>query len=61
VYILQHPLWEITQGEDKEPNESEDEYKTRKELEGAVTFSKMNNLYVAGIDGIDLGQEDTSE
>ena len=61
VCILQHPLWEITQGEDKEPNESEDEYKTRKELEGAVTFSKMNNLYVAGIDGIDLGQEDTSE
>jgi hypothetical protein len=26
-----------------------------------VTFNKMSNLYVAGIDGIDLGQQDTSD
>ena len=61
VYILQHPLWEIKMGEDREPDESDDEYKNRKEIEGEVTFSKMSNLYVAGIDGIDLGQQDTSE
>ena len=61
VYILQHPLWEIGRGNDFEPDESEEEYKARKELEGETTFSKMSNLYVAGIDGIDLGQQDTSD
>jgi len=42
-------------GMDKEPDESDEEYKDRKELEGQVSFNKMSNLYVAGIDGIDLG------
>jgi hypothetical protein len=46
---------------DKEPDESDEEYKNRKELEDNVSFNKMSNLYVAGIDGIDLGQQDTSE
>jgi len=27
----------------------------RKSLEEGVSFSKMNSLYVTGIDGIDLG------
>lgn len=61
VYILQHPLWELGTGDDKEPDESDEEYKTRKEIEGNNSFSKMNNLYVAGLDGIDLGQQDTSD
>ena len=61
VYILQHPLWEIQRGEDFEPDESEEEYQNRKEMEEQVTYNKMNNLYVAGIDGIDLGQQDTSD
>ena len=61
IYILQHPLWEISTGNDIEPDESNEEYKDRKELEGAVSFNKMSNLYVAGIDGIDLGQQDTSD
>lgn len=61
VYILQKPLWEISTGQDMEPGESEEEYKDRKGIEEQVSFSKMNNLYVAGIDGIDLGQSDTSE
>lgn len=61
IYILQQPLWEISQGTDYEPDESEEEYKARKELEGPASFNKMSNLYVAGIDGIDLGQQDTSE
>ena len=60
VYILQHPLWEIATGNDFEPDESEEEYKARKDIEGSVSFNKMNNLYVAGLDGIDLGQQDTS-
>jgi hypothetical protein len=46
---------------DREPDESDEEYKNRKELEDSVSFSKMSNLYIAGIDGIDLGQQDTSE
>ena len=61
VYILQHPLWEISRGEDIEPDESEEEYRDRKEIEGNVSFNKMSNLYVAGLDGIDLGQQDTSD
>lgn len=61
VYILQHPLWEISTGMDYEPDETEEEYKNRKELEGQISFNKMNNLYVAGLDGIDLGQQDTSD
>ena len=61
IYILQHPLWEISYGNDYEPDESEEEYSARKEIEETVTFNKMSNLYVAGIDGIDLGQQDTSD
>lgn len=61
VHILQHPLWEISTGQDKEPNETDEDYQNRKKLEDAVSFSKMSNLYVAGIDGIDLGQVDTSD
>ena len=61
VYILQHPLWEISTGMDREPDESDEEYKNRKELEDNISFNKMSNLYIAGIDGIDLGQQDTSE
>ena len=61
IYILQHPLWEISSGQDYEPDEDEEQYKGRKEIEEQVSYNKMNNLYVAGIDGIDLGQQDTSE
>lgn len=61
VYILQHPLWEIASGQDLEPDETIEEYNSRKEIEGKTTISKMNGLYVAGIDGIDLGQQDTSD
>jgi hypothetical protein len=54
-------LWEISTGMDVEPDESEEEYRDRKEIEGNVSFNKMSHLYVAGLDGIDLGQKDTSE
>ena len=60
VHILQHPLWEV-RGNDREPGETEDEYIERKSLEEEVSFNKMNSLYVTGIDGIDLGQQDTSD
>ena len=60
IHILQHPLWEI-RNNDREPGESEETYVERKQLEEGISFSKMNSLYVTGIDGIDLGQQDTSE
>ena len=61
VFILQHPLWEITRGKDFEPGESEEEYNDRKKVEEQVTYNKMSGLYVAGLDGIDIGQNQTSE
>lgn len=60
IHILQHPLWEI-RNNDREPGETEEEYADRKALEEQPSFNKMNHLYVAGLDGIDLGQQDTSE
>ena len=61
IHIVQHPLWEIQKGSDLEPGETTEEYESRKKLEGEASFGKMSNLYVAGIDGIDLGQQDTSD
>jgi hypothetical protein len=29
-------------------------------MEGNVSFNKMNNLYVAGIDGIDIGTDNSA-
>ena len=59
VYILQPPLWEIS--EDREPGETEEMYRERKQLEENQSFSsKISNLYVSGIDGIDIGQAETS-
>lgn len=46
VHILEHPLWTI---------KTEDENGNIRQLE------KMRNLYVAGIDSIDIGMKDTSE
>ena len=60
IHIIQHPLWEV-RGNDREPGETEEEYVERKSFEEEISFSKMNNLYVTGIDGIDLGQQDTSD
>jgi len=54
IHILQHPLWEL-RNNDREPGETEEEYMDRKALEEQPSFNKMNNLYVAGLDGIDLG------
>ena len=61
IHIVQHPLWEMQKGSDLEPGETIEEYESRKKLEGEASFGKMSNLYVAGIDGIDLGQQDTSD
>lgn len=59
VRILEAPLWEIT--EDKQPGESIEEYEDRKKLESETISTKVNNLYVAGIDGIDIGASETSD
>lgn len=61
VHILQHPLWEVSQGLDREPLETDEDYQDRKKLEEGLVYSKMNNLYVAGLDGIDIGQQQTSD
>lgn len=45
VQIIEHPIWTQT-SYDEEGNE--------------LKYEKMNGLYVAGIDSIDLGMEDTS-
>ncbi len=58
VYILQPPLWEIS--EDRDPGETEEMYTERKQIEQQGISSKINNLYVGGIDGIDIGQAETS-
>jgi len=58
VYILQPPLWEINN--DKEPGESIEEYEERKQQDNPIN-EKINNLYVGGIDGIDIGQAETSD
>lgn len=48
VHILEHPVWTSL-------------YKEQHEGEEVYDYSEMNNLYVAGVDGIDIGKEDTSE
>lgn len=46
VHILEHPVWS-------------DLYKAE-HMDDGTDYSEMNNLYVAGIDSIDIGQGDTS-
>ena len=58
IYILQEPLWEIA--DDKLPGETDEEYENRKNIDGRVT-EKVKDLYVAGIDGIDIGALETSD
>jgi hypothetical protein len=50
IYVSEKPIWE---GEHTEIDEQ------GKEI--TMTYKEMSNLYVAGIDGIDIGQEQTSE
>lgn len=47
VHILEHPVWTTL-------------YKDSHKDEEYYDYSEMNNLYVAGIDGIDIGNNDTS-
>lgn len=46
VHIIQQPLW-LLQSEDDEGNK--------------ISYKEMKNLYVAGIDSIDIGQDQTSD
>lgn len=46
VHILEHPIW-MGIHEDEEGN--------------SIQYSQKRNLYVAGVDGIDIGMEQTSE
>lgn len=48
IHILEHPVWS-------------DEYKRQMRGQEIADYAEMNNLYIAGVDSIDIGQEDTSE
>lgn len=56
VKILEHPLWTLGEIETGEYDEEKQEFKKE-----SVSQDKINNLYVAGIDGIDIGMAQTSE
>ena len=47
IHILEKPLWETGATVDEDGNE--------------ISYSEMRNLYVAGIDSIDIGEEQTSD
>lgn len=47
VHILEHPVWT-------------DLYKQSLDVDEERSYDEMNNLYVAGIDSIDIGMKDTS-
>lgn len=60
VHILQEPLWETNN--QIEPGETEEEYEERMKISQEEPISmKINNLYIGGIDGIDIGAGETSE
>lgn len=59
VHILEHPVWSQLYKEDqKKKRELAEEYGIEFE---EVSYNEMDNLYVAGIDGIDIGAAQTSE
>ena len=63
IHILEHPVWE-----DRYAKDLKERIQKEAELEGVTpeitevdTKALMSNLYVAGIDSIDIGQEQTSD
>lgn len=59
VQILEHPIWSQLYKEDqKKKRELAEEQGIEFE---EVSYNEMDNLYVAGIDGIDIGAAQTSE
>lgn len=59
VQILEHPVWSQLYKEDqKKKRELAEEQGIEFE---EVSYNEMDNLYVAGIDGIDIGAAQTSE
>lgn len=59
VQILEHPIWSQLYKEDqKKKRELAEEQGIEFE---EVNYNEMDNLYVAGIDGIDIGAAQTSE
>ena len=60
VCVLQPPLWEMTTNQ-REPGESAEEFEERIKQGDDLVVDKINNLYVGGIDGIDIGQAETSD
>ena len=59
VLILEHPVWSEIYQENIERQRKESEEKG--EEFNVPAYSEMHDLYIAGIDGIDLGANDTSK
>lgn len=53
IHIIEHPLWTNN-------NKSNIQLKPGEQADDAKVFDKMNDLYVAGIDSIDIGMDQTS-
>lgn len=59
VQILEHPVWSQLYKEDQKLKKEQAEEQGLDYEE--VSYNEMDNLYVAGIDGIDIGAAQTSE
>lgn len=59
VLILEHPVWSQLYKEDQKLKKEQAEEQGLDYEE--VSYNEMDNLYVAGIDGIDIGAAQTSE
>lgn len=59
VQILEHPVWSDAYKRDIQKKEQEAAQKGQK-FEAPPVYKEMRDLYIAGIDGIDIGQNQTS-
>ena len=59
VKIIEHPIWSDIYKSNMQKEKSKAEEEGR-EFEAPI-YKEMDNLYVAGIDGIDIGKNQTSE
>ncbi len=59
IQILEHPVWSECYKHDMKKKEQEAARNNQK-FEPPPVYKEMNDLYVAGIDGIDIGKSQTS-
>lgn len=59
--ILEHPIWSDLYREQQNKERKLAEKENRKFEEEAQIYTQMNDLYIAGVDGIDIGSSQTSK